>query len=98
MEFSWGTGQEYRRLLFSLLFLAAWKAGSGQLRYSVLEETKHGTFVGRIAQDLGLELVELVPRLFRVSSKGRGDLLEVNLEWHFVCEFSDGPGGAVRAE
>nr|XP_005900289.1 PREDICTED: protocadherin alpha-4 [Bos mutus] len=80
MEFSWGTGQEYRRLLFSLLFLAAWKAGSGQLRYSVLEETKQGTFVGRIAQDLGLELVELVPRLFRVSSKGRGDLLEVNLQ------------------
>ncbi|XP_070321598.1 protocadherin alpha-4 isoform X2 [Odocoileus virginianus] len=80
MEFSWGTGQEYRRLLLSILFLAAWKAGSGQVRYSVLEEAKHGTFVGRIAQDLGLELAELVPRLFRVSSKGRGDLLEVNLQ------------------
>ena len=52
-------------MLLSLLFLAAWKAGSGQLRYSVLEEAKHGTFVGRIAQDLGLELAELVPRLFR---------------------------------
>ena len=35
--------------------------------------------MGRIAQDLGLELAELVPRLFRVASKGRGDLLEVNL-------------------
>ncbi|KAM9730007.1 protocadherin alpha-4 isoform 5-T5 [Dama dama] len=80
MEFSWGTGQKYRRLLLSILFLAAWKAGSGQVRYSVLEEAKHGTFVGRIAQDLGLELAELVPRLFHVSSKGRGDLLEVNLQ------------------
>ncbi|XP_042547810.1 protocadherin alpha-2-like [Dipodomys spectabilis] len=65
-------------LLLSLLLL--WKTGSGQLHYSVPEEAKHGTFVGRIAQDLGLELTELVPRLFRVASKGGGDLLEVNLQ------------------
>ncbi|KAK7795917.1 hypothetical protein U0070_008392 [Myodes glareolus] len=32
------------------------------------------------AQDLGLALSELVPRLFRVASKDRGDLLEVNLQ------------------
>ncbi|XP_012583210.1 PREDICTED: protocadherin alpha-1-like [Condylura cristata] len=68
------------RLLLSLLLLSAWEAGSGQVRYSVPEEAKHGTFVGRIAQDLGLELADLVPRLFRVASKGRGDLLEVNLQ------------------
>ncbi|XP_049989742.1 protocadherin alpha-10-like, partial [Alexandromys fortis] len=60
--------------------LSLWEAGSGQLHYSVPEEAKHGTFVGRIAQDLGLELAELVPRLFRVASKDRGDLLEVNLQ------------------
>ncbi|XP_069892074.1 protocadherin alpha-6-like [Dipodomys merriami] len=69
-----------RCFLLWFLFLAAWVAGSGQLHYSVPEEAKHGTFVGRIAQDLGLELTELVPRLFRVASKGRGDLLEVNLQ------------------
>ncbi|CAO2593781.1 Protocadherin alpha-C2 [Lemmus lemmus] len=69
-----------RLLLLWLLLLAAWEAGSGQLHYSVPEEAKHGTFVGRIAQDLGLELAELVPRLFRVASKDRGDLLEVNLQ------------------
>ncbi|KAM7140594.1 protocadherin alpha-6 isoform 14-T14 [Molossus nigricans] len=67
-------------LLLSLMFLAVWEAGSGQIHYSVPEEAKHGTFVGRIAQDLGLELAELVSRLFRVASKGRGDLLEVNLQ------------------
>uniref|UniRef100_A0A8C6H2Q6 Cadherin domain-containing protein n=1 Tax=Mus spicilegus TaxID=10103 RepID=A0A8C6H2Q6_MUSSI len=67
-------------LLLSLLLFAIWEPGSGQLRYSVPEEAKHGTFVGRIAQDLGLELTELVPRLFRVASKDRGDLLEVNLQ------------------
>nr|XP_027783284.1 protocadherin alpha-10 isoform X7 [Marmota flaviventris] len=69
-----------RCLLLSLLLLTVWEAGSGQLHYSVQEEAKHGTFVGRIAQDLGLELEDLVPRLFRVASKGRGDLLEVNLQ------------------
>ncbi|XP_060233394.1 protocadherin alpha-2 isoform X11 [Meriones unguiculatus] len=74
-------GPEIRRcLLLWLLLLAGWEAGSGQLHYSVPEEAKHGTFVGRIAQDLGLELAELVPRLFRVASKDRGDLLEVNLQ------------------
>ncbi|XP_015453427.1 protocadherin alpha-10 [Pteropus alecto] len=72
--------QEPRFLLLSLLLLAAWKAGRGQVHYSVPEEAKHGTFVGRIAQDLGLELEELVPRLFRMASKGSGDLLEVNLQ------------------
>ncbi|KAM5124892.1 LOW QUALITY PROTEIN: uncharacterized protein ACOB7L_007965 [Callospermophilus lateralis] len=67
------------RLLISFLLLAAWEAGSGQLHYSIPQEAKHGTFVGRMAQDLGLELEELVPRLFRVEAKGRGVLLEVNL-------------------
>ncbi|XP_045140675.1 protocadherin alpha-4-like [Echinops telfairi] len=80
MVFSMRGGREIRRLLLLLLLLAAWEEGSGQLHYSVPEEAKHGTFVGRIAQDLGLELAELVPRLFRVASKGRGDLLEVNLQ------------------
>ncbi|XP_014649478.1 PREDICTED: protocadherin alpha-10-like [Ceratotherium simum simum] len=80
MVFSWRGGPGSRRLLLSLLLLAVWKVGSGQVHYSVSEEAKHGTFVGRIAQDLGLELAELVPRLFRVASKGRGDLLEVNLQ------------------
>uniref|UniRef100_A0A8D1D6J9 Cadherin domain-containing protein n=1 Tax=Sus scrofa TaxID=9823 RepID=A0A8D1D6J9_PIG len=80
MVFSWRGGFESRRLLLSLLLLSAWEAGSGQVRYSVPEEAKHGTFVGRIAQDLGLEQAELVPRLFRMASKGGGDLLEVNLQ------------------
>uniref|UniRef100_A0A8I3MK11 Cadherin domain-containing protein n=1 Tax=Canis lupus familiaris TaxID=9615 RepID=A0A8I3MK11_CANLF len=67
-------------LLLFFMMLTAWEPASGQIHYSVLEEAKHGTFVGRIAQDLGLELAELVPRLFRLASKGHGDLLEVNLQ------------------
>ncbi|XP_006866237.1 PREDICTED: protocadherin alpha-C2-like isoform X3 [Chrysochloris asiatica] len=69
-----------RRLLFSLFLFAVWEVGRGQVHYSVSEEAKQGTFVGRIAQDLGLELAELVPRLFRVASKDRRELLEVNLQ------------------
>ncbi|KAM9253386.1 LOW QUALITY PROTEIN: protocadherin alpha-3-like [Dugong dugon] len=80
MVFSARGGRKVRRLLFSVLFLAAWEAGSCQVHYSVPEEAKHGTFVGRIAQDLDLQLAELVPRLFRVASKGRADLLEVNVQ------------------
>ncbi|XP_037656915.1 protocadherin alpha-12 isoform X11 [Choloepus didactylus] len=80
MVFSWRGDPGAQRLLLSLLVLTAWQAGSGQVHYSVPEEAKHGTFVGRIAQDLGLELAELVPRLFRVVTKSRADLLEVNLQ------------------
>ncbi|XP_074236657.1 protocadherin alpha-1 isoform X9 [Saimiri boliviensis] len=80
MVFSRREGLGTRDLLLSFLLLAAWEVGSGQLHYSIPEEARQGTFVGRIAQDLGLELAELVPRLFRVASKGRGDLLGVNLQ------------------
>uniref|UniRef100_U3KPM6 Protocadherin alpha subfamily C, 2 n=1 Tax=Oryctolagus cuniculus TaxID=9986 RepID=U3KPM6_RABIT len=73
-------GPGARRLLLWLLLLTAWRAGSAQLRYSVPEEAQHGTFVGRLAQDLGLPLAELVPRLFRVASRAGGDLLEVNVQ------------------
>ncbi|KAK9403729.1 hypothetical protein NXF25_008556 [Crotalus adamanteus] len=67
-------------LLQLLLLQTAWKMGSGQLHYSVLEESQHGTFVGRIAQDLGLEVSELVPRMFRMLSKEEKDYFEVNLQ------------------
>ncbi|XP_015281351.1 PREDICTED: protocadherin alpha-5-like [Gekko japonicus] len=69
-----------RRLLQLVLFHTVWEMGSGQLHYSVPEESQHGTFVGRIAQDLGLEVSELVPRMFRMVSKDHKDYLEVNVQ------------------
>ncbi|XP_007669921.2 protocadherin alpha-2 isoform X5 [Ornithorhynchus anatinus] len=75
-----GRGSRRRLLTAVLLLVTAWAEGSGQLHYSVPEEAKHGTFVGRIAQDLGLEVGELVPRMFRAVSQGRRDYLEVNLQ------------------
>ncbi|CAM4598982.1 unnamed protein product [Lepidochelys olivacea] len=70
------TGQ----LLRLVLLHTAWEVGSGQVRYSLPEEFKHGTIVGRLAQDLGLEVSELVPRMFRMVSKGRGDYFEQSLD------------------
>ncbi|XP_026548322.1 protocadherin alpha-5-like, partial [Notechis scutatus] len=67
-------------LLQLLLLYTVWKMGSGQLHYSVLEESQHGAFVGRIAQDLELEVSELVPRMFRMLPKGEKDYFEVNLQ------------------
>ncbi|EMP35312.1 Protocadherin alpha-2 [Chelonia mydas] len=68
------------QLLRLALLHTAWEVGSCQVRYSLPEESKHGTFVGRLAQDLGLEVSELVSRMFRMVSKGRGDYFEVNLQ------------------
>ncbi|XP_066480583.1 protocadherin alpha-6-like [Tiliqua scincoides] len=69
-----------RQLLQLILLHTAWEMGSSQLHYSVPEESQHGTFVGRIAQDLGLEVDELVPRMFRMVSKDHRDYLEVNMQ------------------
>nr|XP_056718517.1 protocadherin alpha-5-like isoform X1 [Euleptes europaea] len=68
-------------LLQLILLHTACEMGSGQLHYSVPEESQHGTFVGHIAQDLGLEVGELMPRMFRMVSQGRSrDYFEVNLQ------------------
>ncbi|XP_007473836.1 protocadherin alpha-9 isoform X15 [Monodelphis domestica] len=80
MLFSERRGLVTWQLLLSFIIYTAWRVGNCQVHYSVPEEAKHGTFVGRIAQDLGLEVGELVPRLFRVGSKGRRDYLEVNVQ------------------
>uniref|UniRef100_A0A8C6TSG3 Protocadherin 10b n=1 Tax=Neogobius melanostomus TaxID=47308 RepID=A0A8C6TSG3_9GOBI len=52
----------------------------GQIRYSVPEEADHGTLVGNIAEDLGLDLTKLASRRFQVVPNSRSPYLEVNLE------------------
>ncbi|XP_056667397.1 protocadherin alpha-3 isoform X22 [Monodelphis domestica] len=80
MGFSQRGGLRLLQLSHWLLLFTFCEVGSGQVHYSVTEEAKHGTFVGRIAQDLGLEVGELVSRLFRVVSTNRRDYLEVNAQ------------------
>ncbi|XP_075756154.1 protocadherin alpha-5 isoform X8 [Pelodiscus sinensis] len=71
-----GAGQ----LLLWVLLLEAWAAGGGQLHYSVPEEAEPGTLVGRLAQDVGLEVAELVSRRLRAVAKGGRDCFEVNAQ------------------
>ncbi|XP_056372731.1 protocadherin alpha-6-like isoform X12 [Hyla sarda] len=51
-----------------------------QIHYMIPEESKHGTFVGRIAQDLGLQIWEIKSRMLRIVSRDEKDYFQVNLQ------------------
>ncbi|KAG8439061.1 hypothetical protein GDO86_005314 [Hymenochirus boettgeri] len=51
-----------------------------QLHYMIPEESKHGTFVGRIAQDLGLQISDINSRRPRIVTKDGSDYFQVNLQ------------------
>ncbi|KAM6122955.1 LOW QUALITY PROTEIN: protocadherin alpha-13-like [Phoenicopterus ruber ruber] len=61
-----------------LVLQAAWTLGGGQVRYSVPEEAKAGTVVGRLAQDLGLEAGEPEARGLQLVAQGRRASVEVS--------------------
>ncbi|XP_068273245.1 protocadherin alpha-2-like [Nyctibius grandis] len=61
-----------------LVLQAAWALGGGQVRYSVAEEGKAGTVVGRLAPDLGLEAGEAEARGLRLVAQGRRASVEVS--------------------
>ncbi|XP_028314813.1 protocadherin-10b isoform X2 [Gouania willdenowi] len=54
--------------------------GLSQIRYSVPEEAEHGTLVGNIAEDLGLDLTKLASRRFQIVPSSRTPYLELNLD------------------
>nr|XP_021408585.2 protocadherin gamma-A10-like [Lonchura striata domestica] len=60
------------------MLMAAWEAAWGQLRYSVPEEMLKGSFVGDVAKDLGLQLLELNDRGVRIRNKGRTQYFAVH--------------------
>ncbi|NXW87008.1 PCDA3 protein, partial [Alopecoenas beccarii] len=72
MSVCWGP------VLRVLVLQAAWALVGGQVRYSVPEEAKAGTVVGRLAQDLGLEAGEAEARRLRLVSQGRRASVEVS--------------------
>ncbi|KAL0974220.1 hypothetical protein UPYG_G00217250 [Umbra pygmaea] len=65
-------------LLFLLLCIT--DGVVSQIRYSVPEEADHGTFVGNIAEDLGLDMTKIASRRFQVVPSSRTPYLEVNME------------------
>uniref|UniRef100_A0A8B9UGS4 Protocadherin gamma subfamily C, 5 n=1 Tax=Anas zonorhyncha TaxID=75864 RepID=A0A8B9UGS4_9AVES len=68
--------------VLSLFSLCGWGWVSGQIRYSVVEESEVGTVVGNMAQDLGLKVEELPGRRLRLGS-------EENLR-HFAVRLDTG--------
>ncbi|XP_063304110.1 protocadherin alpha-5-like isoform X3 [Pelobates fuscus] len=62
------------------LLQMAWDLVLCQLHYVIPEESKHGTFVGRITQDLGLDIGEVNSRMLRIVSRDDKDYFQVNLQ------------------
>uniref|UniRef100_A0A8D1P8E0 Protocadherin gamma-C5 n=1 Tax=Sus scrofa TaxID=9823 RepID=A0A8D1P8E0_PIG len=62
-----------------VLSLCCWGWGSGQLRYSVVEESEPGTLVGNVAQDLGLKVTDLLSRRLRLGSEENGRYFSLSL-------------------
>ncbi|XP_068885315.1 protocadherin alpha-13-like [Aphelocoma coerulescens] len=71
-------GERWCAVVRVLVLQAAWALAGGQVRYSVPEEAKAGTVVGRLAQDLGLEAGEAEARRLRLVAQGRRASVEVS--------------------
>ncbi|XP_063784870.1 protocadherin alpha-13-like isoform X5 [Pseudophryne corroboree] len=69
-----------RHLVYFLLLQMSWDVVLSQLHYIIPEESKHGTFVGRIAQDLGLDIGEINSRMLRIVTRDEKEYFQVNLQ------------------
>ncbi|KAM3925511.1 protocadherin alpha-13-like isoform 8-T8 [Leptodactylus fuscus] len=72
--------QDYQaksRLVYLLLLQITWDVVLSQLHYIIPEESKHGTFVGRIAQDLGLDIGEINSRMLHIVSRDEKEYFQV---------------------
>ncbi|XP_069510258.1 protocadherin gamma-A6-like isoform X20 [Ambystoma mexicanum] len=65
-------------LLLVAAMLTVWGAASGQLRYSIPEEMKKGSFVGNVALDVGMDPQELSEGGARIVSRGRRQYFTFN--------------------
>ncbi|XP_059589350.1 protocadherin gamma-A10-like [Alligator mississippiensis] len=69
-----------RAVLCCVVLTVCGAAAAGQIRYSIPEEMQKGSFVGNIAQDLGLEAKALSERGVRVISRGRTQYFALNVK------------------
>ncbi|XP_042275788.1 protocadherin alpha-3-like [Thunnus maccoyii] len=74
----WESWRQRPHLFGVLVLLLFFGAASAQLRYSISEELKEGSFVGNIAKDLGIDLNIMKQRGFRIMSGSTEPLFKVN--------------------
>ncbi|KAM4038963.1 protocadherin alpha-4-like isoform 11-T11 [Anomaloglossus baeobatrachus] len=72
--------QTRSRFIQFFLLQISWDVVLSQLHYIIPEESKHGTFVGRIAQDLGLDIGEINSRMLHIVSRDEKEYFQVNLQ------------------
>ncbi|XP_063304004.1 protocadherin gamma-C5-like isoform X8 [Pelobates fuscus] len=62
------------------LYLCSWGCVSGQLRYSVVEESEPGTVVGDLAQDLVIAVSDIAKRRLHLRPGSRSNYFSVHQE------------------
>ncbi|XP_053572157.1 LOW QUALITY PROTEIN: protocadherin gamma-C5-like [Bombina bombina] len=72
-----------------LFFICRWGWVSGQLRYSIAEESEPGTLIGNVAQDLGINLADINKRQLSLGSEGSSRFFAVEKGFLTVKERID---------
>ncbi|XP_049983976.1 protocadherin beta-6-like isoform X6 [Alexandromys fortis] len=80
MEAALAKTPEKRQVVFIVVLLLLWEAGSEAIRYSMPEETKSGYLLANLAKDLGLKVGELTTRGARIHHRGNKELLQLDAE------------------
>ncbi|KPP58689.1 protocadherin Fat 4-like, partial [Scleropages formosus] len=70
--------ENIRAFLSFMVIFSLIKISCGEIRYSVQEEVKLGTFVGNLAGDLGIQPRTLADRRFKTVSADKRELFQVN--------------------
>ncbi|KAG8439046.1 hypothetical protein GDO86_005299 [Hymenochirus boettgeri] len=71
-EFKW-------QVMFLFLFFSIYQSVSAQIHYSIFEELHKGSSIGNLANDLGLNIKEILHRKFRIVSEISERFFSINL-------------------
>ncbi|XP_045063913.1 protocadherin alpha-7 isoform X11 [Coregonus clupeaformis] len=71
-------GAPLRAMMLFVFLLCFGRGAYCQIRYSIAEESKEGTYVGDVAKDLGFSVDKLAERRFRIVSGSKEGFLQIN--------------------